>query len=165
MACATTGISIAPRTRTIVGSLTPHSSAILWAPASNASHICLCHVLTTIANVSAEASCDAMSGTPAPLIYAALHSQCTAEFTWQIHGFVIIVEPDQVVTHPVALGHQVADVLRVDAHRQRHPLEDVQAVAVQADPLGGVVGQQSHGADSKVHQDLGTGAVIPCISG
>jgi hypothetical protein len=38
--------------------------------------IVLCHVLTTIANVSAEASCDAMSGTPAPLINATPQHRC-----------------------------------------------------------------------------------------
>jgi hypothetical protein len=88
-----------------------------WAPLSSASQIWLCQVLTTIANVRAEASCDAMSGTPAPLIYAAAYSQCAAEFAWQMDGFVIVVQPDQVVTHPVAFGPPVADVLRVDPHR------------------------------------------------
>src|SRR6202012_5429012 len=164
-ACPTTGNSTAPPTRTTDGSLTPHSSAILWAPASNASHICLCHVLTTIASVSAEASCDAMSGTPAPLIRAGPGSQGTTEFAWQMDGFVIVVQPDQVMTHPVTLGHQIPDVLRIGAHRQRHPLDDMQPVAVQADSLGGVVGQQPHRADPEVDQDLGPGAVVACVGG
>src|ERR1700733_2364101 len=161
-----TGISIAPRTRTMVGLLPPPSSAIRWPPSSSASQICLCHVLTTIASLSAEASCDAMSGTPAPLIGAAApESQSTTEFAWQMDGFVKVIQPDQVMTHPVSFGHQIPDVLRIGPHRQRHPLDDVQPVAVQADTLGGVVGQQPHRADSEVDQDLSPGAVVPRIGG
>ena len=42
-----------------------------------------------------------MSGTPAPLIGTPLRpprSQCTAEFAWQMDGFVIVVQPSQVMT-------------------------------------------------------------------
>ncbi len=69
------------------------------------------------------------------------------------------------MTHPVAFCHQVLDVLGVGAHRQRHPLDDVQAVAVQPDALGRVVGQQPHGPDSEIDEDLRTSAVVPGVGG
>lgn len=69
------------------------------------------------------------------------------------------------MAHLVAFGHQVADVLRVGAHRQRHPLDDVQSITVQADTFGRVVGQQPHRAHTEVDEYLRTDAVIPCVSG
>ena len=69
------------------------------------------------------------------------------------------------MAHPVALGHQVADVLGVGAHRQRHALDDVQAVAVQADPLGRVVGQQPHRPHAEVDEDLRADAVVAGVGG
>src|SRR5262249_27669259 len=46
--CATTGSSIAPSTRTTVGSSMPDSAAALRAPASSASQISVCQVLATM---------------------------------------------------------------------------------------------------------------------
>ncbi len=48
----------------------------------------------------------------------------------------------------------------VRPHRQRYPLDDVQPVAVQAHPLGRVVGQQPHRPDTQVDQNLRADAVV-----
>ncbi len=69
------------------------------------------------------------------------------------------------MTHPVAFGLEVADVLGVGTDRKRNPLDDLQAVAVQPDPFCRVVGQQAHGPHTEVHQNLGADPVVPGVSG
>src|SRR5690242_17560452 len=135
---------MAPSTRTTVGLSMPASTATLRAPSNSASQIFSCQVLATMASVKPDAFSSGRTGTPAPPLNALRpgRSQGPAEFPG--HRFVVIVETGQVVAHPVTLGHQVADVLRIGAHRQRDTLDDVQPVAVQADTLGRVVGQQPH---------------------
>src|SRR5690625_3610077 len=155
-----TGISIAPSARATVGSVIPARAATAVAPASSASQMVVCQVLATIPSRSPAASNSGRSGTPAPPLIggAPLPSQRPAQIAGQRQVFAV-VEPGQVVTHPVALGFQVADVLGVGPHRQRYALEDVQPVAVQADPRGGVVGEQPHRAHAQGDEDLRTGAV------
>src|SRR4051794_37631038 len=110
--CATTGISIAPSTRMTVGLGTPESSATRRAPSSSALQILACQVLATIASDTSEASISGKSGTPAPPLIAALRKRCSrrSQRSAEIAGYelVVVVESGQVVTHPVALGHQVA---------------------------------------------------------
>ena len=69
------------------------------------------------------------------------------------------------MTHAIALGHQVADVVGVGPHRQRHALDDVQAVPIQTDALGRVVGEQPHRPDAEVDEDLRTDAVVAGVRG
>src|SRR3984893_17149406 len=167
--CAITGISMAPSTLTTVGSLTPASAAHLFALSSNASQIVRCQVLATMASRTPDASSTGMSGTPRaglmreslPLL--AQRSKGTAEFARQVA--IEVVESGQVVAHPITLGDQVPDVLRVRPHRKRHPFDDVQPVPVEADALGRVVGEQPHRAHSQVVQDLRAQSVVASVGG
>src|SRR6202022_3098353 len=165
--CAITGISMAPSTLTTVGFLTPASAAHLFALSSNASQIVWCQVLATMASRTPDASSTGMSGTPRaglmrdPLPLLPERSKGTAEFTRQVA--IEVVESGQVVAHPITLGDQVPDVLRVRPHRKRHPLDDVQPVPVEADALGRVVCEQPHRAHSQVVQDLRAQSVVASV--
>src|SRR5690242_8218896 len=106
----------------------PASAATFRAPSSSASQIFSCHVLATMPSVTPLASRSGRSGTPAPLLNSRPRrgyslwpdlSQlrrgqlCCSQRSPELarHRFVVIVEADQVVPHPVALGHQIANVL------------------------------------------------------
>src|SRR6266542_1643543 len=67
------------------------------------------------------------------------------------------------MAHALALGAQVAQVLWVGIGLQRHALDDVQAVALQATVLGRGVGHQPHGGDPEVDQDLRADAVLAVV--
>src|SRR6266536_3051294 len=71
----------------------------------------------------------------------------------------------QQVAHALPLGAQVAQVLGVRVSLEQHALDDLQAVAVQATVLGGVVGHQPHGGDAEVDQDLRADAVLAVVHG
>src|SRR3954447_5483898 len=70
-ACATTGSSMAPGTRTTVGEATPEASAQAIARLSSDSVISLCHVVATIPRLSPAASTGSWVGAPDPLMRAA----------------------------------------------------------------------------------------------
>src|SRR5262249_35210078 len=122
-----------------------------------------------MASRTPDASSTGMSGTPGaglmrdPLSLLAAASKGTAELARQLD--VEVVESGQVVAHPVTLGDQVPYVLRVRPYRQRYPLEDVQPVPVEPDPLGRVVGEQPHRAHSKVVEDLRAQSVVASVGG
>ena len=59
----------------------------------------------------------------------------------------------QVVAHPVALGAQVPQVLRVGRDGQRHAVDHAQAVALEADHLARVVGDRANRAEAEIEQD------------
>src|SRR5687767_7953815 len=70
-----------------------------------------------------------------------------------------------IATHPVALGLQVAQVLARRRRLDRHPLDDLQAVALEARALGGVVAEQAQGRQAEVDKDLRPGAVVTRVGG
>jgi hypothetical protein len=59
------------------------------------------------------------------------------------------------VTHPVALDAQVAEVVLVGTDAQRYASDDLEAESLEPSPLGRVVGQQPHRANSQVDEYLG----------
>ena len=61
------------------------------------------------------------------------------------------------------LRFQILDVIFVGGDLDRHAFDDFQAVAVQADDLFGVVGQQADLADAQVEEDLGADAIVPQV--
>src|ERR1700728_3075815 len=65
---ATTGSSIAPGTRTMSGSGTPHATAAAAARATSESVISACQRVAAIARLSPDASTAAGSGRPTPLM-------------------------------------------------------------------------------------------------
>ena len=66
----------------------------------------------------------------------------------------------QGVTHPVALGLEVALVELADADDERHPLGDGHAALLELARLLGVVGEQAHPLDAEILQDAGRRAVV-----
>src|SRR4051795_7548384 len=66
-ACATTGSSTAPGTRTTVGPSIPLSAAAATARSSSASVISACQVVATMPRLSPAASTGCASGAPCPL--------------------------------------------------------------------------------------------------
>src|SRR4051794_10442912 len=67
------------------------------------------------------------------------------------------------VAELVLLGLQVAAVVEVGRDLDGHALDDAQAVAVDADDLLGVVGEDAQLADAQVVEDLGADAVVPQV--
>src|SRR3954454_24011686 len=75
-----------------------------------------------------------------------------------------VVDLEQVA-ELLLLGAQVRDVLVVRLRAQRHPLDDLEAVALDTAVLRRVVRQQPHGRDTEVDEDLGTDAVLTRVDG
>ena len=69
------------------------------------------------------------------------------------------IEAEQV-PELVLLGAQVRDVLVVRHRVQRHPLDDLEAVALDAAVLRGIVRHQPHGGDAEIDEDLRADAVL-----
>ena len=65
--------------------------------------------------------------------------------------------------HAIALGAQVVDVVGVSLDLEAHSLGDGQTVTLETGSLGRVVGEQSHGPDTEVIQDLCPCAVVTGI--
>src|SRR5215203_5661183 len=76
-----------------------------------------------------------------------------------------VIEPLQQVAHALALGAEVGEVLRVHRHHRRDPLGDLEAEALETAVLAGVVGDDAHGGDPEVDEDLGADAVLPAVLG
>src|SRR5271168_768452 len=76
-----------------------------------------------------------------------------------------VVEALQQVSHPLALGAEVGDVLGVGRQLQRDPLGDVEAEALEPAVLDRVVGHEPHGGHAEVDQHLGSDAVLPAVDG
>ena len=66
----------------------------------------------------------------------------------------------QDVAELVALGPQVAEVVLLRRHLDRHRRGDRQAVALEPDDLARVVGQQADGREAEVGEDLRADAVV-----
>src|SRR5207248_5319659 len=69
----------------------------------------------------------------------------------------------EAVPELVLLGLEVAQRRLRRGNLERQPLGDRQAVALEADQLARVVGQQPHRADVQVLQDLDADAVVALI--
>src|SRR3954447_2763550 len=76
-----------------------------------------------------------------------------------------VIEALQQVPHARLLGAQVGDVLGVGCGLERHPLDDLQAEALETTVLRGVVGEEAHGGDAQVDEDLGADAVLAAVDG
>src|SRR5439155_13431247 len=74
-----------------------------------------------------------------------------------------VIEALQQVSHARLLGAQVADVVGVGLGLERHPLDDLEAEALEAAVLGRVVRQQTHRRDAQVDEDLGPDAVLAAV--
>src|SRR5205085_3672139 len=55
------------------------------------------------------------------------------------------------------------DVLGVGHGLAAHPLDDLQTEALETTVLGGVVGEEPHGCDAQVDEDVGADAVLPAV--
>ncbi len=60
----------------------------------------------------------------------------------------------------IPLRLQVSSIDAVGLNLQRDPLYDLQAVALEADDLPGIVGQKTHLPDPQVDQDLGSNSIV-----
>ena len=58
------------------------------------------------------------------------------------------------MSHLLALGFQVARVVRIGLHANRHLLDDFQAVAFQPDQFFRIVRQQPDGFQAEIAEDL-----------
>src|SRR4051812_47205760 len=74
-------------------------------------------------------------------------------------------ETFQEMAHARLLGAQVGDVLGVRDRLERDPLDDFEAEALEATVLGRVVGEEPHGGDAQVDEDLSADAVLPAVDG
>lgn len=54
------------------------------------------------------------------------------------------------MSHPITLGSQIFDVVAIGRYLDGHVLYDLQAVCLQTDTLGGVVGHQPHLMDMEM---------------
>src|SRR5258707_1249513 len=63
----------------------------------------------------------------------------------------------------VLLRFQILEIVRVRRDLDRHRLDDVQAIAFQADDLARVVGQQADVAHAEIDKDLRADAVLPKV--
>src|SRR3954447_9378398 len=75
----------------------------------------------------------------------------------------VAVEPAEQVTHALALRAQVVLVVRVGLDLQGHPLDDLDAEAVEPAELRRVVRHQPHRRDAEVGEDLRTDAVLAAV--
>src|SRR5665213_722534 len=71
-----------------------------------------------------------------------------------------VIEALEEVSHALPLGTEILDAVRGGHRLDVHPLDDVEAEALQAPVLGGIVGHQAHGRHAQVDQDLGPDAVL-----
>ncbi len=69
------------------------------------------------------------------------------------------------MAHPLPLGAQVVDVLGIRAHRERHPVDDLEPEAFETTVLGGVVRHQPHCAHTEVDEDVRADAVLAAVDG
>src|SRR5207249_3960421 len=69
------------------------------------------------------------------------------------------------VAELVALGLEIAPVVRVGRRHDRHALDDFEAVAFEAGALGGVVRDQPDLVQVEVGQDLHADAVVAAVGG
>ena len=102
----------------------PASSATLRAPSSNALQILACQVPGHDGQGQLQASMAGSSGIPpeAPLIRAPRGaSQRSPDVAWLHRLLSEVPSPTGRGPSGRVLGHQVADVLGVGSHRQRHP--------------------------------------------
>src|SRR5215470_784008 len=76
---------------------------------------------------------------------------------------ISVRERREEMAHLLALGSEVASVGVGGRDLERHPLDDTQAVAFDADDLLRVVGQVAEVLDAEVHQDLRADAVVPKV--
>src|SRR3984885_7307557 len=74
-----------------------------------------------------------------------------------------IIETFEQVTHPLALGAQVGDVLRVRLGLEGHALDDVEAEPLEPTALGRVVGHEAHRRHAEVDQHLGADPVLAAV--
>src|SRR5437763_4846301 len=65
----------------------------------------------------------------------------------------------QQMAHAHLLGAQIGDVLGIGGGLERHSFDDLEAEPFEAAVLGRVVGEQAHGGDAEIDQDLGADAV------
>src|SRR4051812_9358912 len=63
----------------------------------------------------------------------------------------------------ISLDVQIAQVLAGWAGDERHPLHDLQVVALEADELPRVVGHDADRGETEVAQDLRADAVVPKV--
>ena len=156
---ATTGSSKVPGTRTSVTSVTEYAVSARRAPSSRPSMTWVCHRAATTPTERSLQSTGSSAGAPAPLIEPRRGRSRI--------GVVAAVarQVREVVTHPVALGAQVAQVVRVRPWRQRDLGVDGDPEVGQRLGLVGVVGQQPHGGDAEVAQHLRRGAVVAGVGG
>src|SRR6266576_2180821 len=181
---AATDSSNAPGTRISVTSVTCESANARRAPSSRPFMTVACQRAATIATRSplAPSTMDSC-GAPCPLIDSSrlarirvsttrfarvdprLRSAPSARAASRRQGSSrerssIGLLDLEVMTHAVALGLQVAQILRVGGRWERHPADDAQAVPLESRPLGRVVAQQPHRMDAQVDENLGAGAVV-----
>ena len=75
------------------------------------------------------------------------------------------VEALEQVAQPFSLGAQVLEVLRVRGRLQRHPLDDVEPVALETAVLRRVVRHEAHLRHPELDEDLGADAVLATVDG
>ena len=63
----------------------------------------------------------------------------------------------------ILLGLQITAVVPVRRHLDRHALDNVQVIAVQADHLLGIVRQKANLPDAEIDENLSTDAVMPQV--
>src|SRR5262249_39302439 len=141
--CATTGSSIAPATRTTSTLVTPQALAAATARSTRESVISACHRVAAIASARSPASTVASCGRPFPLIRFPRSSGDVGRR--QLRP----VQRLELVPEAVALGGEVAQVLRGGHPGQRYP-GHAEAVRRQRVNLRRVVREQPHRADAQV---------------
>src|SRR3954447_13796753 len=151
-----TGSSTEPATRRTSTEVTPHALAASCARSTMWSTRSACQREPTMPTVSPSASTVLRCGSPKPAMHGLLPIFPISESL----GLGDLAELVEEVTHPVTLGAQVVDVLRVRAHRQHLASHDRQAVPLQPGPLRRIVGEQPHAPYAEVVEDLRAGAVV-----
>ena len=135
------------------------------ARASSASVISACQVVATMPRVRPAASTGRDLRRSGAAHAAARRRAAASRRDVGRAGLGLRLDDVEQVTHPVALGAQVAEVLGRHVAGQRHPAGDLQAVALEPGALGRVVGQQPHRVHAEVDQDLRAGAVVAGVGG
>ena len=82
---------------------------------------------------------------------------------WLVDGVGQWLRQVEVVAHAGLLGVHIETVVLVGLHLQRDVLDYLQAVAVEAGALHGVVGHQSHFLYSDNSQNVGSHAVVAFV--
>jgi hypothetical protein len=59
------------------------------------------------------------------------------------------------------LGAQLADIILARRHLQGDAIDDLKAIAFEADDFARIVGQKAHASYAERAQNLGTDAIIP----